>query len=63
MLTGKKFPMNVRAMCMVTEELLRDVLGKSQLNDHHDFMIVLEELASKSLLQKRGLMCSLNQSL
>ena len=31
MLTGKKFPMNMRAMRMVAEELLRDVVGKSQL--------------------------------
>ena len=52
MLTGKKFPMNMRAMRMVAEELLRDVIGRSQLNNHHDFMIVLEELASKSRTSK-----------
>ena len=34
MLTGKKFPMNMRAMRMVAEELLRDVVGKSLLKGH-----------------------------
>ena len=52
MLTGKKFPMNVRAMRMVAEELLRCVTKKSQLKDHHDFMNVLNDLASKSRTSK-----------
>ena len=52
MLTGKKFPMNMRAMRMVAEELLRDVVGKSQLKGYHDFMNVLENLGSKSRTAK-----------
>ena len=52
MLTGKKFPMNMRAMRMVAEELLRDVVGKTQLKGHHDFINVLEDLASKSHTSK-----------
>ena len=52
MLTGKKFPMDMRAMRMVAEELLRDVVGKSQLKGHHDFMNVLENLGSKNRTAK-----------
>ncbi len=52
MLTGKKFPMNMRAMRMVAEELLRDIINKSELNSHDDFMSVLEDLASKSRTSK-----------
>ena len=52
MLTGKKFPMNMKAMRMVAEELLRNVVDKSQLQDHHDFINVLEDLASKSHTSK-----------
>ena len=52
MLTGKKFPMNMRAMRMVAEELLRDVIGKTQLKSHHDFINILEDLASKSRTSK-----------
>ena len=44
--------MNLRAMRMVTEELLRDVVGKSQLKGHHDFMNVLENFGSKSRTAK-----------
>ena len=40
--------MNMRAMRMVAEELLRDVVGKSQLKGHHDFMNVLKNLGSNS---------------
>ena len=52
MLIGNKFPMNMSAMCMVAEELLRDVVGKSQLKGHHDFMNVTENLGSKSRTAK-----------
>ena len=52
-LTGKKFPINMRAMRMVAEELLKDVVGKSQLKDHHDFMNVLKNLRSKSRTAKK----------
>ena len=46
MLTGKMFRMNMRAICMVAEELLRDVVGKSQLKGHYEFMNVLNNLGS-----------------
>ena len=52
MLTGKKFPMNMRAMRMVAEELLRNIAGKGQLKDHDDFMTVLDDLAAKSRTAK-----------
>ena len=52
MLTGKKFPMNMRAMRIVAEELLRDIVGKGQLKDHDDFMTVLIDLAAKSRTAK-----------
>ena len=52
MLTGKKFPMNMGAMRMVAEELLRDIVGKGQLKDHDDFMTVLHDLAAKSRTAK-----------
>ena len=52
MLTGKKFPMNMRAMHMVAEELLRDVVGKSQLKGHHNFINVLKNFRSKSRTAK-----------
>ena len=57
-LTGKKFPMNVTGMHMVDEELLRRVIEKTQLKDHHDFLNVLEDLASKSRTSKLWLMHS-----
>ena len=57
-LTGKKFPMNVTGMHMVDEELLRCVIEKTQLKDHHDFLNVLEDLASKSHTSKMWLMHS-----
>ena len=39
-------------MRMVAEELLRDIINKSELNSHDDFMSVLEDLASKSRTSK-----------
>ncbi len=52
MLTGKKFPMNVRAMRLLAEELLRNVISKNQLKNHNDFMSALEDLALKSRTAK-----------
>ncbi len=62
MLTGKKFPMNMRAMRLVAEELLRDVVGKGQLKGHCDFMCILEDLASKSRTAKMWVDVFINQS-
>ena len=52
MLTGKKFPMNTRAMRMVAEELVRNVISKDQLKCHTDFMNLLQDFASKSRTTK-----------
>lgn len=52
MLIGKKFPSNVRALCMVAEELLKKVVRKGQLKQHDDFITVLEDLAPKSRTAK-----------
>ena len=52
MLTGKNFPMNVRAMRLLAEELLRDVISKGKLRNHGDFMGVLEDLALNSRTTK-----------
>ena len=52
MLTGKKFPMNIRAMRMVTEELLRHVIENNHLDCYESLMSVLEDLASKSRTTK-----------
>lgn len=52
MLTGKKFPMNMRAMRMLVEELLRDIVGQGQLKCHDDLMAVLDDLADRSRTAK-----------
>ena len=46
MLVGKKFPQNVRALRLVTEEVLRPTIG--QLNTHDELMNCLEEKATQS---------------
>ena len=48
MLTGNNFPMNVRQVHLLAEELLWDVISKGQLRNHGNFMSVLEDLALKS---------------
>ncbi|KAK2144992.1 hypothetical protein LSH36_713g01032 [Paralvinella palmiformis] len=45
-LTGKKFPENCRALRMVTQELLRDIL--QPYDCHTDMMVLLEEIAPRS---------------
>lgn len=52
MLSGKKFPMNMRAMRMVAEELLRDIVGQSQMKCHDDLMKKLEDLSKRSRTTK-----------
>lgn len=52
MLIGKKFPTNIRAMRMLTEELLRDVVQQSQLTCHDDLLTALEDLATVSRTAK-----------
>ncbi len=51
MLTGKKFLMNMRAMRMVAEELLRDIINKSELNSYSRGMVAVTRCH-----QRRGLL-------
>lgn len=50
MLTGKKFPQNVRALRMVTEEILHTILTeqRDQIGSHTQLMDILEQKATKS---------------
>ena len=52
MLTGKKFPQNVRALRMLAEEVLRGVLDCNTLESKEDFMEVLENIAKRSKTAK-----------
>ena len=52
MLSGKKFPQNVRALRMVTEELLRDLLKDKPIESNQDLMTTLEDIAVKSKTAK-----------
>ena len=47
MLTGKKFPQNVRTMRMVAEEILRQVMQSTPVSYKEEFMKVLEDLAGR----------------
>lgn len=50
MLTGKKFPDNVRALRILTEELLRSVFASYQIETMDGLIAVLEELSKKKEL-------------
>ena len=52
MLAGKKFPQNVRALRMVVQELLRDILTSEDLHSHSQLMHVLEEKSRRSRTSK-----------
>ncbi len=52
MLTGKKFPQNVRAIRFVAEELIRGIFERNPLASHEDLMKHLEELACRSKTAK-----------
>ena len=48
MMTGKKFPQNVRALRIVAEELLRPILTTDTINDANDLQNVLDDISSRS---------------
>ena len=48
MMTGKKFPQNVRALRIVAEELLRPILTTDTINDANDLQNVLADISSRS---------------
>ena len=52
MLTGKKFPQNVRALRLLAEEVLRRVLGCNTHESKGDLMEVLENIAKRSKTAK-----------
>ena len=56
MLTGKQFPMNMRAMHLVTKELLRDVVEQSHLMCRDDLLTALEDLVTRHCTTKMCLM-------
>lgn len=52
MMTGKKFPQNVRALRMVAEEVLRSVFDATVITDFADLLSKLDVLAEKSKTAK-----------
>ena len=52
MLSGKKFPQNLRALRMVAEELLRRILREMPVVCHQDLIQVLEDLSAQSKTTK-----------
>ncbi|KAF3833276.1 hypothetical protein F7725_026941 [Dissostichus mawsoni] len=48
MLNGKKFPQNVRAVCMMVEEVLRSVIMDGHFQKADDLMRALDQIASQS---------------
>jgi hypothetical protein len=54
MLSGKKFPQNVHALMMLTEEILCRIffLYKNALLSYQDLMIVLETISKKKKTAK-----------
>ena len=48
MLTGKKYPMNVRALRIVAFELLRDLVDENMTEE--DLVKALDDLSEKSML-------------
>ena len=52
MLTGKKFPQNIRALRMLAEEVLRGVFDSNTIESKGDLMEVLEDIAKRSRTAK-----------
>ena len=48
MLIGKKFPQNMRALRLLTEELLRPIIEKHEIENMDQLMAILDDLASQS---------------
>ena len=48
MMTGKKFPQNMRALKIVAEELLRPVFTGGTVNDMHGRESILPDISSRS---------------
>lgn len=52
MLSGKKFPQNVRALRLVTEEILRDIVAVHDFKSTEELVQVLDEIAKQSKTAK-----------
>ena len=57
MLTGKKFPQNMRALGLVVEELLRPIFKSEDLNSYRDLETILEDVARESRTSKVWVDC------
>ena len=57
MLNGKKFPENVRALRILTEELLKPVIHEKEPEDMEALLLVLDEAAGKSRTVKLWVEC------
>ena len=57
MLTGKKFPQNVRAMRLVSEELLRNIINHGDVMSMEDLLAHLDTAARKSKTSKLWVDC------
>ena len=57
MLSGKKFPQNVRAMRLVVEELLRNTLDAGNMESMDSLLLHLDEVAEKSKTSKLWVDC------
>lgn len=44
--TEKKFLMNMRALHLLTEDLLGDIVTQDEVTSHSDLLTVLEDLAT-----------------
>lgn len=59
MLSGKKFPYNVRAMRLVVEELLRSIMRNKNITSMDDLLSYLDKAASTSKTSKLWVDCLL----
>ena len=57
MLTGKKFPQNIRAMRLVSEELLRNIINRGDVMSMEDLLAHLDAAARKSKTSKLWVDC------
>ena len=57
MLTGKKFPQNMRALRLVMEEVLRSLVEREGLTSYHNLLEILEELCQKSKTSRLWVDC------
>ena len=57
MLSGKKFPQNVRAMRLVVEELLRGIMRNENITSMDELLLCLDKAASASKTSKLWVDC------